>query len=63
MNLDYALLVISLWRAARVRESREPAPRMGRVSFVQTTQGRRLFPPFFAYPSSTYSSHLKGFRE
>src|SRR5215472_14341391 len=32
------------WRAARVRESREPAPRMGRVSFVQTARAGRLFP-------------------
>jgi len=27
-----------------VRESREPAPRMGRVSFVQTARGGKLFP-------------------
>jgi hypothetical protein len=32
------------WRAARVRESREPAPLMGRVSFVQTARGGPLFP-------------------
>ena len=29
-----------LGRAARVRESREPAPHMGRASFVQTTGAR-----------------------
>src|SRR5690242_3664790 len=36
------------WRAARVRESREPAPRMGRVSFVQTARGDKLFPVAFS---------------
>src|SRR5207245_6935055 len=30
------------WRAARVRESREPALRMGGVSFVQTARGGKL---------------------
>ena len=30
--------------AARVRESREPAPHMGRVSSVQTSQAGELFP-------------------
>ena len=39
----------SSWRAARVRESREPAPRMGRVSFVQTARRLRLFPDPFKY--------------
>jgi hypothetical protein len=38
------------WRAARVRESREPAPRMGRVSFVQTARGGKLFPALVSGP-------------
>src|SRR6266446_6290909 len=33
-----------LGRAARVRESREPAPRMGRVSPIQTTKCLQIFP-------------------
>jgi hypothetical protein len=40
---------MSLGRAARVRESREPAPHMGRVSSVQTAPYPRLFPVFFAH--------------
>ena len=31
-------------RAARVRESREPAPHMGRVSHVQTEWVHQIFP-------------------
>ena len=31
-----------------MRESREPAPRMGRVSFVQTARGGKLFPGLFS---------------
>jgi hypothetical protein len=48
-----------------VRESREPAPRMGRVSFVQTAKGRELFPvliwQFLALTNPLAdSSHLEG---
>jgi hypothetical protein len=37
-------LTLVFGRAARVREYREPAPRMGRVSLVQTTTSRQIFP-------------------
>ena len=43
-----------------MRESREPAPLMGRVSFVQTARGPRLFPAFHAYYPLPDSSHQRG---
>src|SRR6266403_347097 len=49
-----------LGRAARVRESREPAPHMGRVSFVQTTRVRQLFPVWSLTNLLPYSSHQRG---
>src|SRR5690348_17654214 len=45
------------WRAARVRESREPAPRMGRVSFVQTAGGGKLFPAQISGPPAALAAH------
>src|SRR5438876_3969645 len=44
-------------RAARARESRGPAPHMGRVSFVQTIQDRQLFPVRPLTNHFAYSSH------
>jgi hypothetical protein len=46
-----------------VRESREPAPHMGRVSFVQTTQGSQLFPVFSLTTPVLYSSHPRDIGE
>jgi hypothetical protein len=42
-----------------VRESREPAPLMGRVSFVQTAWAVRLF-PFFLLTTPYLIRHIKG---
>jgi|SRR6266566_2298524 len=47
-------------RAARARESREPAPHMGRVSFVQTILDRQLFPVGPLTNHFAYSSHPRG---
>src|SRR2546429_9633839 len=47
------------WRAARGRESREPAPRMGRVLIGQTARGGPLFPPRVLTTRLADSSPLK----
>jgi hypothetical protein len=40
-----------------VRESREPAPRMGRVSFVQTARGGKLFPALVSRSACRFAAY------
>ena len=55
-----SLLPANFLGGRRGRESREPAPHMGRVSFVQTNLDRQLFPLGPLTNHLACSSHPRG---